>query len=151
MVVSASGPQFQPALATGDVVVIGQYCKDLAFERREPLGAGADGRQIDVEVDADVVTRQLSEREYEVSLLLAVKAAASGSPVFELDIDYAAAVHIPTGAAVDRDAVLKVTCPELLYPFAAKVIDRAIRRGGYPSMRFPTLDFEAMRRRAAAG
>lgn len=130
--------------------IVAQYVKDLSFENPnapESLRAGAAAPQ--VQVNVDVRTNKIDDRNYEV--ILNVKGEAKGKEDkvnFLFELSYGGLVQL--GENTPPQAVgplLLIEAPRMMFPFARAVIAEATRNGGYPPLLIQPIDFADMFRR----
>lgn len=119
-----------------------QYIKDLSFEvpfapeifrNSEPQPA------VDVHVSVDH-HKQIEDALYEVILEMKLIARVDQKEAFVLDIHYGAVVG--TNAEGDeRDIVLSVETPRLLFPFVRQKIVDLTQSSGFPPVVLQPIDF----------
>ena len=140
-----SGPQ---AAMNGDAPVmrvLNQYVKDLSFENpNAPQAVRPDLPPPAVEVSVDVNARRVQDDSYEVELACSASASREGQPVFVVECNYAGHFLIQNVPEAQMEAVLLVTAPQLLFPFARQVIAQATRDGGFMPLLLEPLDFAGM-------
>ena len=145
---------------SGDVPVmrvLNQYVKDLSFENpNAPQAVRPDLAPPAVEVSVDVNARRVADDSYEVELACSASATREGRAVFVVECNYAGHFLIQNVPEAQMEAVLLVTAPQLLFPFARQVIAQATRDGGFMPLLLEPLDFAGMyqmqqARRAQAG
>lgn len=125
--------------------VLNQYVKDLSFENpNAPQAVRPDLPPPAVEVSVDVNARRIQDDSYEVELSCSANATRDGQPVFVAECNYAGHFLIQNVPEAQMEAVLLVTAPQLLFPFARQVIAQATRDGGFMPLLLEPLDFAGM-------
>lgn len=134
-------PQQQgPALHT-----LAQYTKDFSFENPSPLDSLSQPQNnSNINVSVTVDTQAIRDDAHEVTLGIQVKAVNGDKTLFLVEISYCglfALINIPQDS---RDAILRVHCPALLFPFVRQIVADAVRNGGFPPLYINMVDFAAL-------
>ena len=130
-----------------------QYTKDLSFENPRAPGILFQTKdQPQGEIRVEIGNRSFGEDRYEVSLQITVEAKAEDSVAFMVELDYGGVFTIAGLTDEQREMVMAVECPRILYPFARRVIADTVRDGGLPALMLGPIDFLALfrQRRGAA-
>ncbi|MCE2993543.1 MAG: protein-export chaperone SecB [Candidatus Jidaibacter sp.] len=128
--------------AQGSFVVHGQYVRDLSFENPKAPFSFQIEEQPAFDVSVDVKTRQIDENNvYEVVLNIVTKAIVQNEPLFVVALEYAGIFQIETTGDSSLERVLLVDCPNMLYPYARRIVSDATRDGGYPAVSLNPMDF----------
>ena len=129
------------------VQVVGQYIKDLSFENPS-APANLTGRP-QIELGVDLQARQLEQEHYEVELKLRVSAPPDNKPAFLLELVYAGLFHLRNIPDEVRSQVLLIDGPQILFPFARRIVADVVRDGGMPPLMIEPIDFAALFRAKA--
>jgi preprotein translocase subunit SecB len=129
------------------VQVVGQYIKDLSFENPS-APANLTGRP-QIELGVDLQARQLERDHYEVELKLRVSATNENKPTFLLELVYAGLFHLQNIPDEVRNQVLLIDGPQILFPFARRIVSDVVRDGGMPPLMIEPIDFAALFRAKA--
>jgi preprotein translocase subunit SecB len=131
------------------IQVIGQYVKDLSFENPgAPLNLTARPQ---IELGVDLQAKRLDAERIEVELKLRVSAQAEGKPVFMLELVYGGLFQVHGNPPEDfLQQVLLIDAPQLLFPFARRIVADAVRDGGMPPLMIEPINFAALFRAKAA-
>jgi len=129
------------------VQVVGQYIKDLSFENPS-APANLTGRP-QIELGVDLRARQLEQEHYEVELKLRVSATTDNKPAFLLELVYAGLFHLRNIPDEVRSQVLLIDGPQILFPFARRIVADVVRDGGMPPLMIEPIDFAALFRAKA--
>lgn len=133
---------------TPSLNVLVQYVKDLSFENPGAPNSFSSGQpqpaiDIQIGIDAHAVAPNL----YEVVLGIRTGGKAGDTPVFLIELSYAALISL-TGVPADQvEPVLLIEGGRLLFPFARNIISDATRNGGYPPLLLNPIDFIDLYRR----
>ena len=136
---SAAGP-VDPL--TPKISVRTQYVKDLSFENpRAPETLADNAASPTIQVKVDVKARPLGGNHYEAALQINASGKRDGVSVFVVELVYAGLFALENVASEQLEAVCLVECPQLLFPFARRVIADATRDGGFPPLLLNPIDF----------
>jgi preprotein translocase subunit SecB len=133
------------------IQAISQYIKDLSFEN--PAAPMTPNAPPQIEFTLDPAARKLDEQHYEVELKLRISAKADERPVFLLELIYAGLFMVHGSPPEDfLQQVLLIDAPQLLFPFARRIVSDTVRDGGMPPLLLTPINFAALyRARAAEG
>ena len=134
---SSSAPNVQ-------VQVHAQYLKDLSFENPKSLMLNPQGPQPNISVNVDTTAQNVAENTYEVSLHIEVKAVQDEAPIFLIEITYAGILFIENVSDEQKEAILLIEGPRLLFPFARNIIADLARDGGFPPLLINPVDFATL-------
>ena len=129
------------------LIMHGQYIKDLSFENpRAPQSLMQPAAQPEVAINVDVKAQNLGPEVYEVVLTVTVTARAQETPIFIVELAYAAVVTVKNIPEAMLPAILLVETPRLIFPFARAIIADATRDGGFPPLMINPVDFAELLR-----
>jgi preprotein translocase subunit SecB len=126
------------------VIINAQYVKDLSFENPgapENLVGKGDAPKIDVSVDIQV--RALEEKIFEVALIVSAGAKIQDKTLFLAELSYGGVFTVDVPES-EKEAVLMIYCPGMLFPFARRILSDATRDGGFPPLMLDPIDFAAL-------
>ena len=124
-----------------------QYAKDISFESpTSPLELANLKTPIAVEISTlDIKVQDLGNDTFEVALKIAAKAKAEEKPVYVVELEYAGAFVIKNLEKEEhREQILLIYCPNMLFPFARRIIADLTRDGGYQPLMLNPLDFASL-------
>ncbi|CAL7959358.1 Protein-export protein SecB [Alphaproteobacteria bacterium] len=127
----------------GSVIINAQYVKDLSFESPRPLHALLANEQPLIDIALDVNAQLVHDSTFEVMLHVQVKATVKNEVAFMVELQYGGlfSVDEKTTLDTDREIVLLVHCPNILFPYARRIISDITRDGGYPPLMIAPVDF----------
>jgi preprotein translocase subunit SecB len=134
---SSGGSANQPNLQ-----IMGQYIKDLSFENPSAPQGFTGNPELDFGVDLSA--RNMAPEHYEVTLHMRVKANSEGRAVFLLELAYAAIVRIVNVPEEAMQPTLMISAPQLMFPFARRIVADVVRDGGMPPLMIEPIDFVAL-------
>ena len=142
-----------PANPTGPHVEINaQYLKDFSFESpRAPMSiVSTNQEKPSIDLSINIAAERVQDSSYEVSLHITAKAMAGTDPVFLVDISYAGLFTIQDLPDDQRDVMLFVFCPTMLFPYARRIVSDATRDGGFPPLMLNPIDFMTLYKQRGA-
>ncbi len=98
--------------------------------------------KIDVQLNSSV--DQVSEDVYRVLLALTVTATLADKTAYLAEVHQSGIFTVSGFADAERQAVLAVYCPNLLFPFARESVADLIQRGGFPQFLLQPVNFDAL-------
>ena len=129
------------------VVINAQYIKDLSFENPNApssLVGNKEAPKIDVSVDIQV--QKLADKNFEVTLIISAGAVIGDKKLFLVELNYAGVFSIDVPEA-ELEPVLMIYCPNLLFPYARRIVSDAVRDGGFPPLMLDPIDFAMLYQR----
>jgi preprotein translocase subunit SecB len=127
--------------------VLAQYIKDFSFENPhapQSLAPREQGPNISIQVNVNA--RQLTESEFEVSLVLEGSGVAAEMTLFKFELTYAGIFRLRNIPAQELQPLVMIECPRLIFPFARQIVGDAVRNGGFPPLFIDPIDFVALYR-----
>lgn len=123
-----------------------QYVKDFSFENPNAPQSLTDMAQSpQINVDMNVDARQLGERQYEVMLRIAAKAAKDERKIFEVELVYAGVCQVNAQVPDEQvSPLVMIEGPRMLFPFARGIVANATRDGGFPPLLLNPVNFVAL-------
>ena len=126
-----------------------QYVRDLSFEN--PGAPNFADMQPEINVNANVGARKLSDTDYEVGLKFRVEAKNDDNVQFIAELEYCGVFSLINIPESDTKPVLLIEAPRQLFPFARRVLADSTRDGGYPPIMLDPIDFMALYQQNEAG
>ncbi len=122
--------------------VMTQYIRDLSFEN--PAAPNFATGNPEINVNANVGARKLSDTDYEVSLKFRLEAKQNDTMQFLVELDYCGVFRLENIAEKDLRPILLIEAPRQIFPFARRVLADATRDGGYPPVLLDPIDFAGL-------
>ena len=147
----AAGGQAPGAAPSGPAFgVLAQYVKDLSFENPgAPRTLVQTGQAPNIQISVNVNARGLSEQDVEVELKIEGQAGEGADTVFRFDLLYGGVFRLQNIPEDQRQPIVLIECPRLLFPFARQLIADAVRNGGFPPLLIDPIDFAALYKQRA--
>jgi preprotein translocase subunit SecB len=122
-----------------------QYTKDLSFENpNAPRSLGPQEKSPNISIQVNVNARQMSDTDFEVSLMLEGAAGENADTLFKFELNYAGVFRVRNIPAEHTHQVVMIECPRLLFPFARQIVADAVRNGGFPPLYIDPIDFASL-------
>ena len=120
------------------------YLKDLSLEipNAPQVYAERESPKIDINLHNEV--RSLDAGVYEVVLTATVTAKLKDKTAFLVEAAQAGIFQIRNVPQQELEAVLGVTCGNILFPYLRESISNTVVRGGFPPFWLNHLSFEAL-------
>jgi preprotein translocase subunit SecB len=127
------------------VAISGQYIKDLSFENPNAPASLANQKEAPkIEVSLNIEAKGLQENMYEVALKVTAKATSENNTLFVAELSYAGLFTLNNVTDEQKELVLLIHCPTILFPFARRVLSDATRDGGFQPLMLEPTDFAAL-------
>jgi preprotein translocase subunit SecB len=140
----AQAPAAPPTNPAPQLMVLGQYVKDLSFENPNAPSALQQQTQPQINVQVNVSAKPLTDTDIEVTLRLEGKAEANSTVMFNVELEFAGVFRIQNVPQEQVQPVVLIECPRLLFPFAREIIATSVRNGGFPPLMLDPIDFVAL-------
>jgi len=134
-----------PAANAGpQLLVLGQYIKDLSFENPNAPASLGQTTQPQINITVNVNAKPLSDTDAEVELRLEGRAEAAGNVMFNIELVFAGVFRIQNVPAENINPLMMIECPRLLFPFAREIVATSVRNGGFPPLLLDPIDFVSL-------
>ncbi|MDX2050342.1 MAG: protein-export chaperone SecB [Rickettsiaceae bacterium] len=129
---------------TPRVSIITQYIKDLSIENPEAPASIAKlsgTPSVDLALDLDVVRLKESSSTYEVVLKIEATAKHEAMVLFVFELEYAGIFELENIPEDQIEPVLAVHCPNMIFPFARRIVSDITGETGFQPLRIDPVDF----------
>ena len=124
-----------------------QYIKDMSLEvPHAPQIFAKLNTPPQIGVDLNIDAQKLLEDQFEVTLNIRINANAEKEPLFIFELSYAAACTIKLPEE-QKEPVLYIEIPRMLFPYARQVISSNLAEAGLPPLMLTPVDFAAVYKR----
>ena len=128
------------------VNIQGQYIKDLSFQNPivpQVFQELKEAPKIDLNLDIQV--KNITDDQYEVTLVIKADALKDKEVVFAIDLQYAGVFEIKKVEDEEqKKQVLLIYCPNLIFPFARRIIADITRDAGFQPLMVNPMDFAGL-------
>jgi preprotein translocase subunit SecB len=132
--------------AQPQVLINAQYIKDLSFENpNAPECFTKIKNPPKIDLSLDVQANKVEGDSYEVCLKINAKALNDKETLFVIELDFAGLFSITNCSAEEqKEQILLIYCPSLIFPFARRVIADVSRDGGFQPLMVNPVDFAGL-------
>jgi preprotein translocase subunit SecB len=122
-----------------------QYIKDFSFENpNAPLSLFNIKAQPHIDLNLDVEVQAINQESFEIALKINVTARTEEQNLFLIELTYASVVTLINIPEDQKEFILLVHCPNLIFPFARRIVADATRDGGFQPLMIDPVDFYAL-------
>ena len=133
---------------TSQVILNSQYVKDLSFENpNSPVSLTKMNKQPNIQFNIDIAANKLNDTNYEITLAISAKALDKSDAeyvIFLSEIKYCGLFTIVESDEEKLKEIVLVHCPNLLFPYARRVISDTTRDGGFPPLMMEPINFHKL-------
>lgn len=118
------------------------YLKDLSLEIPNAPQVFTERESPRVDINLHNEVKMLETGLYEVTLTATVTAKHNEKTAFLIEVAHAGIFQIRNFPQEELAAVINVTCPRTLLPYARETVANVLARAGFPPVVLPHLGFE---------
>ena len=130
------------------VLINAQYVKDLSFESPDaPFSFAKIKEAPKIDLSLDVQVKHIEKYNYEVTIAMTAKAIMEKeqNPLFVCELQYAGLFTVADCENEgQKEQILLIYCPNLIFPFARRIIADVSRDGGFQPLMVNPVDFAAL-------
>ena len=132
--------------AQPQVLMTAQYIKDLSFEAPNTPGIFTNLKAAPkIDLSLDVQAQKIDDSNYEVILQISTKATNEEEVLFITELKFAGLFSITNCTNEEqKEQILLIYCPSLIFPFARRIIADATRDGGFQPLMINPVDFASL-------
>ena len=122
-----------------------QYVKDISFENIKVPNSLYNETKSKINVSININANSILDRKHEVILEIKVTSIKNSDFEYIIDLKYAGIFTIKkTVNANEKEKLICIQCPSLLFPYARRIISDLSRDGGYLPLYILPIDFFAL-------
>ena len=137
-----------PETQLPSVAINGHYIKQLSFDNvNAPASFAPQKEAPKIEIAINFNNRSLPDNLYEVLLSIKVQATSmdEGSlALFDVKLLYTGLFTVSNVDEEQKEAILMIHCPTILFPYARRVLSDLTRDGGFQPIMLDHMDFVAL-------
>ena len=121
-----------------------QYIKDLSFEIPEsPEVFLTQNLKPDINLSINIDAKRLSVNSFEVILKISADAKGNDKKIFICELSYAGVFTLDESIQEQSEIeqILLIYCPNILFPFARKIIANCTIDGNFPPLMLEPINF----------
>ena len=125
------------------VNIVDHYIKSVSFDSTRNANNFTGNIQPKTDIAIDVFTEEKGQNQHEVGLHIKSTTSYEGTKIFSIDLRYAGLCILEGISDKDdqKEKILNIYCPSLIFPFARRVVADLTRDAGYLPMLINGLDF----------
>jgi preprotein translocase subunit SecB len=121
------------------------YVRDLSFESPNVPEMFTKEGQPEVNVELGTEGRAVSDKGHvEAVLTVTVRATFEGSTVFIAEVQQAGLFRMSGIPDEQKEQLLGINCPTILFPYAREAISSLVARGGFQQILLDPVNFQAL-------
>lgn len=128
---------------SGNVFINAQYIKDLSFENPKSPYSLLDNNKPEADVSIHIGAHNIQEETYEVVLGIQIKSIIKDEVQYLIDLKYAGVFTLEKDVN-DKEEIIFIQCPNIIFPYARRIISDLSRDGGYLPLYISPVDFKAL-------
>ncbi len=136
-----------------NIQINSQYVKDLSFEvPNSPDIFINPALKPDIALSIDIDAKRLSVNAFEVILKISAKATGNEKSIFIAELSYAGVFTLDEKIQdqAEIEQILLIYCPNMLFPFARKIIAGCTIDGGFPPLMLEPINFADLYQKRAS-
>lgn len=124
--------------------VLAQYVKDLSFENPNAPNIYQIQEAPGIDVQFNIGTTRAGDEVWEVTLRIDVTAKSGEQTAFKVELVYAGIFGLRNVPQEQIQPFLLVDAPQVLFPFARRILADAVRDGNFPALMLEPIDFAGL-------
>ena len=120
----------------GSILINAQYVKDLSFENPKAPYSLLNNDKPEIDIGA----HSIQNETYEVVLGIQVKSTVKDEVQYLIDLKYAGIFTLEKNVE-DKEQIIFIQCPNIIFPYARRIISDLSRDGGYLPLYISPVDF----------
>lgn len=123
---------------------LAHYVKDFSFENPNAPKSLTQQHQPKVDVSVDVNVNPMENNCFEVSLRIQAKAHTEEHDIYVVDLTFGGMFLSKDLPAEIAEPIMLVYCPNLIFPYARRIVSDATRDGGFLPLMIQPIDFSSL-------
>ncbi len=120
------------------------YLKDMSLEQPNSPGILLDAEQPSVDIQLGVEASPVADGIYEVGVTATVQTKIKDKTVFLVEAKQAGIFEIRNVPEEQMGMIMRVACPQIVYPYLRGNVADVINRAGFPPVHLAEINFQAM-------
>ena len=130
-------------METTELILLGQYIKDLSFENPIAPSLPSQDKNPTVNLDVNTAYLDLNNDKHEINLKINSTASIEKDKLFIIEIQYAGLFKSTVNNEDDKKKLI-ISGSYLLFPFARSIISNITIEGGFKPLIIQPIRFEKM-------
>lgn len=120
------------------------YTKDVSFELINSPAAFKDQWSPASDFNIDLNTKKIDEHNFELDLTITITTKNNEANVYITEVTQAGIFTITGMPEEQIESVLNTYCVNALFPYAKRIIDSSIMKGGFLPLNLSPINFDAI-------
>jgi preprotein translocase subunit SecB len=120
------------------------YTKDVSFELINSPAAFKDQWSPASDFNIDLNTKKIDEQNFELDLTITITTKNNEANVYITEVTQAGIFTITGMPEEQIESVLNTYCANALFPYAKRIIDSSIMKGGFLPLNLSPINFDAI-------
>ncbi|MBX3632446.1 MAG: protein-export chaperone SecB [Acidovorax sp. SCN 68-22] len=120
------------------------YLKDMSLEQPNSPGILLEAEQPSVDIQLGVEASPVADGIYEVGVTATVQTKIKDKTVFLVEAKQAGIFEIRNVPEEQMGMIMRVACPQIVYPYLRGNVADVINRAGFPPVHLAEINFQAM-------
>ena len=120
------------------------YLKDLSLEQPNSPQILLEQQQPQVDIQLGMAAEAITEGLFEVTVTATVTTKVGERVLFLVEAKQAGIFEIRNVPPEQRQGILGVVCPQMLYPYLRAIVSDVCTRAGFPPIMLTEVNFQAM-------
>ncbi len=126
------------------IAIASQYIKDLSFENPNApnsLTSLSSAPSVELALDVEIARLEDENHVFEVALKIESTAKHEDQVLFVIEIVYAGIFLLQNIPTEQQEMILAIHCPNMIFPFARRIISDITSDSGFQPLRIDPIDF----------
>ena len=120
------------------------YTKDVSFESMNSPEIFKEQWNPSVDFNIDIDTKKIDENNYEVDLTVTLNTKTGETLAYIAEVTQSG-IFTLAGIPEDQiESILNTYCPNTLFPYAKRILDSSVIRGGFLPLNLSPINFDAI-------
>ncbi|MFV9930823.1 MAG: protein-export chaperone SecB [Francisella endosymbiont of Hyalomma asiaticum] len=120
------------------------YTKDVSFETINSPVCFKEQWDLGSDFNIDINTTKINDENFELHLTITVTTKNNDTNAYIAEVTQSGIFKITGMTAEQIDSVLNIYCANTLFPYAKRIIDSSIIKGGFLPFNLPLINFDAI-------
>lgn len=120
------------------------YLKDLSLEQPNSPQILLEQQQPQVDINLGVAAEMVADGVFEVCVTATVTTKVQDRTLFLLEAKQAGIFEIRNLPDEQRQSIIGIACPSMVYPYLRAIISDVCTRAGFPPVMLSEVNFQAM-------
>jgi preprotein translocase subunit SecB len=134
----------EPQAPTPVFTIQRMYLKDLSLEQPHSPQILLEQQQPQVDINLGVAAETIADGVFEVSVTATVTTKIKERTLFLLEAKQAGIFEIRNLPDEQRQSILGIACPSMVYPYLRAIVSDVCTRAGFPPVMLSEVNFQAM-------